>query len=396
MKRGFMGSSKKEPADSRTIRKSTREESIDTLQAASIDSVNQASNDIIQLVTVHHGTVYPGTVHLDTIHPASIDTVHLQSIDTVHLSSIDTVYPGSIDTVHLSSIVTVHPVSIDTVHPDTVHLNLVHRDTVHPGSVHPNTFHPDTVHLVKNDTTCGETEKIEVLILEGAVIPDVIVVAEMNDFDLSREWYDWVGQDPFQGLSHQDPINHIEELEDLLSEQNEVSEYHMLCKIFPYSISGDAFRWDEQHEFGEPSRVAEAETKLEPVEERVHESEASHNADSKHLRPLICAEEADGFHKRVKRIHDPVKIVISCDVVEVEFPIPPDRFDKGPAEAASIDTSQIPSNDINKPTSIDATTSPSIETGRVSEQKEFDVCGNLRDGETTTRSDKSGGKKRRN
>ena len=30
------------------------------------------------------------------------------------------------------------------------------------------------------------------------------------------------------------------------SEQNEVSEYHMLCKIFPYSISGDAFRWFSQ------------------------------------------------------------------------------------------------------------------------------------------------------
>ena len=30
------------------------------------------------------------------------------------------------------------------------------------------------------------------------------------------------------------------------SEQNEVSEYHMLCKIFPYSISGDAFSWFNQ------------------------------------------------------------------------------------------------------------------------------------------------------
>uniref|UniRef100_A0A0D3BH54 Uncharacterized protein n=1 Tax=Brassica oleracea var. oleracea TaxID=109376 RepID=A0A0D3BH54_BRAOL len=62
----------------------------------------------------------------------------------------------------------------------------------------------------------------------------------------------------------------------------------------------------------------------------------------------------------------------------------------------SVDTDQIPSNDINKPTSIDATTSPSIDTGRVSEPNKFDVCGNLRDGDTTTRSDKSGGKKRRN
>ncbi|KAF3560273.1 hypothetical protein F2Q69_00013040 [Brassica cretica] len=160
---------------------------------------------------------------------------------------------------------------------------------------------------------------------------------------------------------------------------------------------------------------------------------ASHPAVHEHQRAPICAEEAVGFHKRVKRIHDPVKIVVPCDVVEVEFPIPPDRcmklspyigvlddplhaeasqrglrfrdeVDKGPTEASSIDTDQIPSNDttdaisndINKPTSIDATTSPSIDTGRVSEQKEFDVCGNLRDGDTTTRSKKSWGKKRRN
>ncbi|KAH0862796.1 hypothetical protein HID58_080007, partial [Brassica napus] len=53
--------------------------------------------------------------------------------------------------------------------------------------------------------------------------------------------------------------------------------------------------------------------------------EASRNADSKHLRPLICAEEAVGFQKRVKRIHDPVNFVVPCAVVEVEFPIPPDK-----------------------------------------------------------------------
>ena len=42
------------------------------------------------------------------------------------------------------------------------------------------------------------------------MIPDVIDVAEVNDFDLGREWYDWVGQDPFQGLPHEVPRNHIE------------------------------------------------------------------------------------------------------------------------------------------------------------------------------------------
>ncbi|KAF3485604.1 hypothetical protein F2Q69_00054584 [Brassica cretica] len=145
---------------------------------------------------------------------------------------------------------------------------------------------------------------------------------------------------------------------------------------------------------------------LEQAEERVHESEASHNADSKHLRPLICAEEGAGLHKIVKRIHDPVKIVVPCVVVEVDFLIPPDKDDveKGLVEPVWVDTDRIPSNgttdaisnDINKPASIDATNSSSIDTRRVSEHKEFDVCGNIFDGETTTRLDKSVGKKRRN
>ncbi|KAF2595204.1 hypothetical protein F2Q70_00043607 [Brassica cretica] len=157
---------------------------------------------------------------------------------------------------------------------------------------------------------------------------------------------------------------------------------------------------------------------LENVEERMYMSKASHLIVPKHQRPPIWTEEAVGFHKRVKRIHDPVKIVVPCAVFEAESPIPPDRsmqfsssievlddhqhveasqrglrfrdeVDKGPAEPVSIDTDQIPSIDTNKPASIDTTTSPS-------EKKKFDVCGNLRNGDTTTRSDKYGGKKRRN
>ncbi|KAF2587507.1 hypothetical protein F2Q70_00035719 [Brassica cretica] len=149
----------------------------------------------------------------------------------------------------------------------------------------------------------------------------------------------------------------------------------------------------------------------------MHKSEASHLALPKHQRPPIWIEEAAGFHKRVKRIHDPVKIVVPCAVFEAESPIPPDRsmqfssyigvfddhqhveasqrglrfrdeVDKSPAEAASIDTDQIPSIDTNTSPSIDATTSPSIESGRVSEQNEFDLCENIFDGDTTTRSDK--------
>ncbi|KAF2606625.1 hypothetical protein F2Q68_00044350 [Brassica cretica] len=193
MRRGFLGSSKKEPADSRTICKSTREASIDTLQAVAIDSVNQASNDTIHPMS--ENIVHSGTVHLDTVHPASIDTVH-----HVHPASIDPIHPAPVDTVH--------PASNDLVHCDTVH--------------------PDTVHPVKNNTTCEETENIKVLILK------------VDENGMLR---DEEGEDPFQGLPNQDPRNHIAELEDLVSrsEENEVSEYHMLCKIFSYSISEDAF-----------------------------------------------------------------------------------------------------------------------------------------------------------
>nr|VDD45264.1 unnamed protein product [Brassica oleracea] len=163
---------------------------------------------------------------------------------------------------------------------------------------------------------------------------------------------------------------------------------------------------------------------MEPIEERMNMSKASQLVVFKNQRPSIWTEEAAGFHKKVKRIHDPMKIVVPCAVFEAESPIPPDnsvhldsysgilddhqhieasqrglRFQdevyKGPTERVSIDTIDAKSNDINKLKSIDTTTSSSIDTGRVLEHKEFDVCGNLRDGETTTRSDKSGGKKRR-
>ncbi|KAH0858950.1 hypothetical protein HID58_087211, partial [Brassica napus] len=63
----------------------------------------------------------------------------------------------------------------------------------------------------------------------------------------------------------------------------------------------------------------------EKLEDLDSSREASHNVDSKHLRPLICAEEAVGFHKSVKRIHDPVKFVVPCAVFEIEFHIPPDK-----------------------------------------------------------------------
>ncbi|KAH0898806.1 hypothetical protein HID58_048374, partial [Brassica napus] len=48
--------------------------------------------------------------------------------------------------------------------------------------------------------------------------------------------------------------------------------------------------------------------------------------DGEKLEDLDSSREKKlwGF-KRVKTIHDPVKIVVPCAVFEVEFPIPPDK-----------------------------------------------------------------------
>ena len=127
MKRGFMGSSKKELDDSRTIRKSMREASIDTLQAAAIDSANQASNDTIQHVSdciVHHGTVHFSNVYHGTVHRCNVHH------GTVHLMSNDILHPVSTNIVHHSSIDTVHPALINTVHPARSTLFISCRSTL--------------------------------------------------------------------------------------------------------------------------------------------------------------------------------------------------------------------------------------------------------------------------
>ncbi|KAF3493322.1 hypothetical protein DY000_02052295 [Brassica cretica] len=96
---------------------------------------------------------------------------------------------------------------------------------------------------------------------------------------------------------------------------------------------------------------------IESIEERMHKSETSHFSIHKHQRPC----EVGGLGYR-------------------------GYFDKAPAEALSNDAN-------DQTTSIDSITSPSIDTNRILEQTEYEVCQNLFDGDTTTRSGKSGGRK---
>jgi len=49
-------------------------------------------------------------------------------------------------------------------------------------------------------------------------------------------------------LSHEEPINHIEHFEDLVLsiKANGVLEHYLLCKLFPYSLAGQAASWLKQ------------------------------------------------------------------------------------------------------------------------------------------------------
>ncbi|KAF2600878.1 hypothetical protein F2Q68_00009920 [Brassica cretica] len=132
MKREFFGSSKKEPADSRTIRKSTREVSINTLQATAIDNVDQ------------------------------------KSIDNNTTSSID--------------------------------------------------------------ITCEKAGKVEVL------MPSII--------EREPTYITLMEQCPLHGFPHEQPMGHINMFEKLvLFIFNEVPEDHHFCKLFPYTLAGDATHW---------------------------------------------------------------------------------------------------------------------------------------------------------
>ncbi|KAL0753356.1 hypothetical protein Bca101_091024 [Brassica carinata] len=213
MKRGFMGSSKKELDDSRTIRKSMREASIDTLQAAAIDSANQASNDTIQHVSdciVHHSTVHFSNVYHGTVHRCNVHH------GTVHLMSNDILHPVSTNIVHHSSIDTVHPALINTVHPA--------RSTLF--------------------ISCRSTLFTTILFITTLFIRTLFIIVLFIRQKLKPIYTTLMRQRPFHEFPHEQPMDHINMFEELvLFIFNEVHEDHHFCKLFPYTLAGDATNW---------------------------------------------------------------------------------------------------------------------------------------------------------
>ncbi|KAF2554812.1 hypothetical protein F2Q68_00016171 [Brassica cretica] len=221
--------------------------------------------------------------------------------------------------------------------------------------------------------------------------------------DIDRDQPDEIDRHPPYDIDLQSPSNIDQHTPDCIDRHppNCIARYPCLDELSGYPI--------------EPG----------PIEVIMHMSKTSHIHVPEHLRPPICAEEAVWIFKRVKRIHDPVKIMVPCAVFEVESPIPPDKgvylssyievlndqhhveayqrglrfreeVDECPAGAPSSDISKSELIDTNTSSSIDTDQIPSIDTKRKSEQNGYELCGNIFYGDTTTHSDKSGGKKWRN
>ena len=101
-----------------------------------------------------------------------IDTVHPTLIDIIHPTSIDTAYQPSIDTAHQPSTDTVHPPSNTTCLEAKKGELLILK-------VDENEMLRDEEGRTRNGTR-------QLINAQGDLIPDVIAVAEMKDFDLSR------------------------------------------------------------------------------------------------------------------------------------------------------------------------------------------------------------------
>lgn len=75
---------------------------------------------------------------------------------------------------------------------------------------------------------------------------------QWNDFELKPQYYTLVGQHTFHAHPAEHPVDHIEKFEDLASsiKANGVSEDYLFCKLFPYSLAGEAAQWLKQLEPG--------------------------------------------------------------------------------------------------------------------------------------------------
>ncbi|KAF3524077.1 hypothetical protein F2Q69_00046101 [Brassica cretica] len=177
MKRGFLGSLKKEPAGSSKIRKSTREVSIDTLQATAIDSVNHKSIDIKTTPSIDTTCEKVEKVKILILSRDKNGVLRDKEGRVRNSEPMKRGFLGSLKNEPAGSSKirkSTREVSIDTLQATTI-------DSVNHKSIDINT-------TPSIDTTCEKVEKVKILILShdknGVLRDEEVWQREMNIMDL--------------------------------------------------------------------------------------------------------------------------------------------------------------------------------------------------------------------
>ncbi|WZZ08291.1 hypothetical protein YC2023_094212 [Brassica napus] len=75
---------------------------------------------------------------------------------------------------------------------------------------------------------------------------------QKQNFELKPQYYTLVSQIPYSGLPHEHPMDHLERFEDLIAaiRMEGVPEDYLLCKLFRYTLNGEAMHWLRQQPTG--------------------------------------------------------------------------------------------------------------------------------------------------
>ncbi|WZY86821.1 hypothetical protein YC2023_033205 [Brassica napus] len=202
----------------------------------------------------------------------SLDATTLSSIDTHNQPSTDTRPSSSIDPNRSTMIDTTPRTSIDTVSSKMVNIIILTQDE--NGNLYDQAGH------LRNATG-------QIIDAQGTVISDADAtgaaqpvdedarskpLADYNrpdeyysnrsairlpeiqkqNFELKPQYYTLVSQIPYSGLPHEHPMDHLDRFEDLIAaiRMEGVPEDYLLCKLFRYTLNGEAMHWLRQQPTG--------------------------------------------------------------------------------------------------------------------------------------------------
>ncbi|KAF2541847.1 hypothetical protein F2Q68_00032651 [Brassica cretica] len=283
--------------------------SIDSSNSESIDSSNSESIDIHTLETIDTD-IFHRSIPSTILDATTVDTSS-SSIDTLTITSIVT--PTS------SSIVTPTSSSIDPSTSEMIDTDFCHRSIpleIPERSSCPQDIANSTQESI-DESSYDLTSDVDKVTLKDFLELEEWLRHKHDDQpasgkgmenslkadDIDRHKLDEIDRHPPYDIDLQSPSNIDQHTPDGIARYPPdcIDRHPCLDELSGYMI--------------EPELVGRKE----------HTSGASHLAVPENLRPPLCEEEAVGICKRVKRIHDPVKFVVPCEVFEAESPIPPDK-----------------------------------------------------------------------